>query len=148
MCFGVRVTRDKPSPSDIVKPEAINYDDATGILTIDFTKTNIPFKKVPKLWIPSIPDTNSMDPVFDYGHSNLLLSGQDAEDHQRLVEFMARHPGNIAVYQPQNIIHRVVEIGGDDQGRFFKFRGDNNFRDDPYKIRDANISHLYAGTIP
>lgn len=148
MCIGIRVTRDKPSPSDILKREAFHYDDATGILTIDFTKTNIPFRKVPELWIPTIPDTNSMDPVFDYGHNNLLLSGRDAEDHQKLVEFMARHPGNIAVYQPQNIIHRVVEIGEDSQGRFFKFRGDNNVRGDSYKIRDANISHLYAGSIP
>lgn len=55
MCIGVRVTRDKPGPSDIVKQEAFHYDDTTGILTIDFTKTNIPFRKVPKLWIPYIP---------------------------------------------------------------------------------------------
>ena len=148
MCIGVRVTREKPSPSDIVKREAFHYDDTTGILTIDFTKTNIPFRNVPKLWIPSIPNTDSMDPVFDFGHNNLLISGQDAEDHQRLVEFIAGHPGNIAVYQPQNIIHRVVKIGVDDQGRFFKFRGDNNLTGDPDKIRDDNISHVYAGTIP
>lgn len=147
MCLGIRVTREKPSPSDIVKEEAFNYNDTTGILTVDFTKTNIPFQKVPKIWIPSIPDTNSMDPVFDYGHNNLLLSGRDADDHSKLIEFMASHPGNIAVYQPQNIIHRVVEIGEDEQGRFYKFRGDNNYRNDPYKIRDTNISHVYAGTI-
>jgi len=148
MCMGFIVTRDKPSPSDIVKREAFRYDDTTGILTIDFAKTNIPFRKVPKLWIPPIPDTKSMDPVFDYGHNNLLLSGRDAEDHQKLVEFMASHTGNIAVYQPKNVIHRVVEIGEDDQGRFFKFRGDNNWKSDPGKIREANISYLYAGTIP
>ncbi len=41
MCLRVRASRDKPSPSDIVKPEAFYYDDNTGILTVDFNKVNI-----------------------------------------------------------------------------------------------------------
>ena len=148
MCIGVRVTREKPGPSDIVKEEAFHYDDQTGILTIDFKLTNIQLDEIPKLWIPSIPDTGSMDPVFDYGHSNLLLSGRNPADQQRIVDFIAQQPGNIAVYQPQNYIHRIVRVSRDESGRYFKFRGDNNLRDDTNKVRDGDISHVYAGTVP
>ena len=148
MCIkGMKVSRERHSPSDIVKREAFHYDDQTGILTIDFKLTNIQLDETPKLWIPSIPDTGSMDPVFDYGHSNLLLSGRNPTELQRIIDFIAQ-PGNIAVYQPQNYIHRIVSISQDELGRFFKFRGDNNLRDDPGKVRDADIKHVYAGTIP
>lgn len=149
MCIaGMRVSREKPSPSDIVKREAFHYDDQTGILTIDFKLTNIQLDEIPKLWIPSIPDTGSMDPVFDFGHSNLLLSGRNPEDHQRIIDFIAQQPGNIAVYQPQNYIHRIARVSHDELGRYFKFRGDNNLRDDTNKVRDGDINHVYAGTIP
>lgn len=152
MCLRVRASRDKPSPADIVKTEAFHYDDNTGILTVDFKKINVQLSEVPKVWVTPIPDTDSMDPLFDYGHNNLLLGGRNSADQQKLIDFMAERPGNIAVYKFPNwargIIHRIVEIGQDDQGRFFKFRGDNNLKGDPDKVRDAHITHLYAGTIP
>ena len=143
---------DKPSPSDIVRPDGIQS--STTSVTIDFTRLNIPFSKTPRVWIPSIPDTNSMDPSFDFGHNNILIAGDDAADHQTLIDFLK--VGDIAVYrippdftQPAVIyvIHRIVDIGQDGQGRYFWFQGDNNAGKDPHKVRDENILYLCIGTI-
>lgn len=145
-------TIERLSPSDIVKRDAISF--MVSNLIVDLTQLNIPFSQRPKVWICSVPDTNSMDPGFDYGHNNILVAGADEADHKIMIDFLK--VGDIAVYrippdlsQPAKayMIHRIVEIGKDGEGRFFRFRGDNNSSRDLYKVRDENILWVCAGTI-
>ena len=142
--------RDKPSPSDIVPETSIEVKQSRDELQvhIDLMRLNISLVNQPKVWIPPIPDTNSMDPGFDYGHNNILIAGADEADHGRLLNFLKA--GDIAVYEidaSRPIIHRIVEIGTDGQGRFFRFQGDNCASKDPYQVRDAQIRWLCIGTI-
>lgn len=74
--FGVS-GQERPSPSDIV-PEGslVIQKQPVGVL-VNVAKTNIPLAKPPRVWIPPIPDSNSMDGAFDYGNNNILIAGQD-----------------------------------------------------------------------
>ncbi len=150
-----------PSPSDIVLGGDIHIMSSPKAVWINLTKLNIGFSQPPTVWIPDIPDTNSMDPSFDYNHSNILIAGADEADHKKMIDFMKK--GDIAVCRimansadpPSDfskpyllyVIHRVVEIGKDKEGRYFKFQGDNNASRDPFKVRDKNILYLCIGTI-
>ena len=139
-------TIERPSPSDIVPRSSIAHD--ANIISIDLGVLNIPFTKPPTVWIPSIPDTNSMDPVFDYGHNNILIAGVDEIEQAILCAFIKK--GDIIVYTMPGknpVIHRVVAINSDAEGRWFTLRGDNNASNDPHKVRDVNIKWLYIGTI-
>ncbi len=149
-----KIGLERPSPSDIVPETSITIYEALGQVIINVAKLNIPFIKSPKVWMPSIPDTGSMDPGFDFGHNNILIAGADELDHLRLINFLK--VGDIAVYRiPPDYslsaeiyaIHRIVEIGKDSEGRYFRFQGDNNAVKDQYKVRDENILWLCIGTI-
>ena len=138
-------TVERPSPSDIVPEGSIKVVDNNII--VDLARLNIPLENPPKVWIPPIPDTNSMDGAFDYGNNNILIAGADEQDHGRIVNFLK--VGDVAVYRTPNsyIIHRIVKISSDSQGRFFKFKGDNNASEDPDKVRDSQIEWLSVGAI-
>ena len=45
------------------------------------------------------------------------------------------------------IVHRVVEIGNDEQGVYFITKGDNNYIRDLYKIRFEDIKDVSIGVI-
>lgn len=147
-------TNKLPSPSNIVPDSQISYDDA-GKLTIDLSKLNIPFTKLPKVWYPGASSVSwsSMEPVFSKDNNWLLIQGADAADQKALVDFIK--VGDIAVYRiPADLsqasvwyaVHRIVKIGKDDS-RYFVFKGDNTALNDPYKARDENILWLAIGTI-
>lgn len=151
---------EKPSPSDFIQETGILLDNYSAKIIIDLHQNNIGLVKQPKVWIPSIPDTNSMDPGFDFGHNNILIAGADELDHKRLINFIK--VGDIAVYRMTNLIdspgdfskpysfyaiHRIVEIGKDSEGRYFRFQGDNNAVKDPYKARDKNILWVAIGVV-
>lgn len=164
MCWLSKIftgTIERPSPSDIIPEGNITIIQQPAGVMIKLTNLNIPFAESPKVWIPPIPDTNSMDPSMDFGHNNILITGVNETDHTQLVDFLK--VGDIAVYrimvkpadEPNDFsksykiyaIHRIVEIGKDNEGRYFKFRGDNNAGKDPYKARDRNILWVCIGTI-
>ena len=150
---------DKPSPSDIVPRSSITTIDSN--IVVSLAKLNIPLTKTPKIWIPEIPDTNSMDGIFDFGHNNILIAGADKKEQKILVDSLM--VGDIAVYRimqnpddkPEDFskshksysIHRIIEIGSDNEGRYFKFKGDNTPVKDPYEARDSNILWVSIGTI-
>jgi len=152
---------EKPSPSDIVPETSITVYEALGQVVINVAKLNVPFTKLPKVWMPGVPDTGSMDPSFDFEHNNILIAGADEVDHQKLVDFLK--VGDIAVYRVMEsptddlndfskahkiyAIHRIMEIGKDSEGRYFRFQGDNNAVKDPYKVRDNEVLYLCIGTI-
>lgn len=154
---------DIPSPSDILKNEAVVYDRATGKLTVDFTKTNIPFTKVPDVWACGIPGSFSMDPLFDKEGMNAYLAGADPAEQKIMVDWIADQwlnppesegqKANIIVYRApdgQTIVHRLKEIKVDKDGsRLWKFRGDNPgiSSDDPWEVGDESILYVLATII-
>lgn len=139
------LTLDQPSASDII-PRG-NMEQKANRIEISLDSINVPFTRPPKVWMPSIPDTNSMDPAFDHGHNNILIAGVDQENQRILVNFLK--VGDVAVYRnPQMYaIHRIITIGHDRLGRYFRFKGDNSIVRDPFKVRDSQIQWLSIGTI-
>ena len=144
-------TIERPSPSDWVKPNGITSD-ADAVVTIDLKRLNVPLSRPPKVWIPYIPDTNSMDGVFDYGNENILISCDTfddigREDQQRLID--ALRVGDIAVYRTSTMyaIHRIIKIAHDDKGKYFRFKGDNNAVADPDKVRVNQVQYVSVGVI-
>jgi len=132
-----------PSSSDIVSRDALYYMENVDKIVIDLN--GLPF--LHKVWMPSIPDTNSMIPTFDVGHNNILVAGIDKREQKKLVDFLK--VGHIAVYQNDygKVIHRIVKIEHDEIGRKFTFRGDNCVIDDPCIVRDEHIKWISLGTI-
>ena len=121
---------EKISPRDIIKRDQISY--SNGTITISGIEGDV--------IIPDIADTNSMDGLFDYGHNLLLLDTFDKS---------ALEIGDIIVYSSTQglIVHRIVEIGTDTNGCWYKCKGDNNSSKDPYLIRNFNILYLCIGII-
>jgi signal peptidase len=80
-------------------------------------------------------DTNSMDPVIDAGTTALEVNVESVDDV---------HVGDIVSYETPLapgtfVIHRVVEIGTDEDGTYFIMKGDNNPTTDPEKVRFAQL---------
>lgn len=140
---------ERPSPGDIVPLSSIYRIDNN--IVIDLARLNIPLKTPPEHFIPNIPDTGSMDCTFDTEHNNILIAGADREDHAMLIDRLI--VGDIAVYSFDSlnlVIHRIVKKGIDEEGRYFKFQGDNpitNPKPDPKRVRDKHILWISIGTI-
>ena len=147
MCFLSRLfgTFERPSPGDWVPSVAISVSDDKII--IDLKRLNLGLDETPIVWIPEIPDTNSMDGVFDIGNNNILIAGRNDADQEKLVESL--RVGDIAVYKTPSMyaIHRIVEINEDGEGKYFRFKGDNNASKDPDKVRPNQVTWVSVGTI-
>ena len=122
---------ERISPNDWVKREDINYNVPGEFLAI---------RLKPNVKIFSIADTNSMDGLLDIGH-NVIATNHF--DKSKLAV------GDIVVYQvyTTKIVHRIVEIKEDANGRIYRCRGDNNVATDPYYLRDLHIKWLVIGVI-
>uniref|UniRef100_A0A6M3L4F9 Peptidase n=1 Tax=viral metagenome TaxID=1070528 RepID=A0A6M3L4F9_9ZZZZ len=125
-------TNEQISPRDIIPQKNIKYFPQTETIGISGIK--------PKVWLTTVQDTNSMDGLIDYGHTVLLINSFDKADLAI---------GDIIVYSAPGgqIIHRIVKITEDEQGRLYTCKGDNNPEKDPYLIRTENISWLCIGII-
>ena len=138
-------TIERPSPSDWLPQDA--FSGVNNLLTIDLSKLKVKLSQPPRVWIPMIPDTNSMDGAFDFGNNNILIAGGNEDDHAKLIEGLG--VGDIAVYHTAKVyaIHRIVKISSDSQGKFYRFKGDNNPTLDPEKVRIKEIEYVSVGTI-
>ena len=123
--------KERISPNDWVKRGQIDYNEKLSLLTI---------KLEPRVKIFSIADTDSMDGLMDIGH-NVITT--DNFNKGKLVV------GDMIVYQvyTTKIVHRIVEIKEDANGRIYRCRGDNNVDTDPYYLRDLHIKYLVLGVI-
>jgi hypothetical protein len=87
-------------------------------------------------------DTNSMDPVLD--SDSYALEYVPKSEAELCV-------GDIASYSPRNadgtIIHRIVEMGSDNEGWYAVFKGDNLPYKDPEKVRFSQIKRVVIGII-
>ena len=122
---------ERISPNDQIKREDISYNVPGEFLAI---------RLKPNVKIFSIADTNSMDGLLDIGH-NVIAT--DSFDRSKLAV------GDVVVYQvyTTKIVHRIVEIREDKNGRIYRMRGDNNVSIDPYYLRDLHIKWLVLGII-
>jgi len=90
--------------------------------------------------LAAFADTNSMDPVFDAQHNAIEIVPQQTTDVQ---------VGDMVSYKTAygSIIHRVKEIGQDEDGWYAIFQGDNNPVPDPGRIRFDQIQRKIIAII-
>ena len=83
--------------------------------------------------------TGSMRPLFDYGANGVRIKPTSVSDI---------HVGDIVTYQSGEdlIVHRVIEIGSDNEGAYFVTKGDNNSSADG-KIRYPDIKYITVAII-
>ena len=83
--------------------------------------------------------TKSMIPVLDQGANGIRIVPQ-SEDEINV--------GDIVTYDSGNglIVHRVIETGYDEQGKYFVTKGDNNFVSDG-KVRFEQIKYLTVAVL-
>ncbi len=121
---------ERISPHDWISENDIYVFDDRVIIDVDNAK-----------WA-TFTDTNSMDPVLDYG-SNAIEIVPESEDDI--------HVGDIVAYRSDvadsHIIHRVIEIGSDDLGKYYVMKGDNNTKVDPEKVRFEQINRIVVAII-
>jgi len=83
--------------------------------------------------------TQSMIPVFDKGANGIRI----IPESEKCVEL-----GDIVTYESNGdlIVHRVIEIGEDEDGTYFVVKGDNNLFSDG-KIRFSQIRYITVAII-
>lgn len=123
-----KVYTPKLTPPDRIKEEQIHVYEDKIVIEV----------KNPK-WA-RFAATQSMVPFLDEG-SNALQIQPEAPDDIQL--------GDIVSYQYGDsvIIHRVIEISEDEQGRYYIVKGDNNPEPDPIKVRFQQIRRILIGII-
>jgi len=123
-----RISGERASPADHIKEDQIHVYGDKVVIEIDNPR-----------WA-RFTDTNSMDPLIDED-SNAIQIIPESEDQI--------HVGDIISYESGEgiIIHRVIEIGEDDQGKYYITKGDNTNREDPGKIRFEKIRFITVGII-
>ncbi len=125
--YGGPVERD--SPSDWVAESEIEMR-PDGV----FIKFNNPQWAI-------LADTNSMDPVFDTGSHLIQAFPTNPEQI---------HVGDIVSYNSPvgfTIVHRVIEIGNDEEGWYAIIKGDNNPTPDPWKVRWDMVTRVTVAVI-
>lgn len=115
--FQMSGPQERDSPGDWVKESQIEMR-SDGV----FIKFNNPQWAI-------LADTNSMDPVFD-SEAHLIQEVPLAAAEIKV--------GDIVSYESPlgfSIVHRVIEIGNDEDGWYAILKGDNNPQPDPWKVR-------------
>jgi len=87
-----------------------------------------------------LPDTNSMEPWMDIGHTVILKRGFDKNKLQ---------VGDVAAYNKGGkwVLHQIVEVDSDENGRFFRFQGINCAEPDYKIVRDDDIQAVLIAVI-
>ena len=92
---------------------------------------------IPNASISSYAPTGSMKPTFDQGSNGIRIIPNSAEQIET---------GDIVTFGDQNIVHRVIEKGKDEDGYWFVTKGDNNQMSDG-KIRFEDIKYVTIGVL-
>ena len=122
--------QEKPSPFDRIKDSDLHVSSSS--VRIDIKDTN---------WRTFI-DSNSMDPLIDEGTTTIEIKPKNAQEI-KIGDIISY---NVAGYEFA-FVHRVVEIGNDEQGSYFITKGDNYFQEDPYKVRFLDIEGIVVGIL-
>jgi len=122
--------KEQDSPYDRIKESQIHVFDDNIIIDLDNPEWS------------TFTDTNSMDPVIDKG-ANAIHIVPEKEDEIHVGDIVAYE----SMYTSGTVIHRVIEVGEDDEGIFFILKGDNNPRPDPGKVRFDQIQRVLVAII-
>ncbi len=87
-------------------------------------------------------DSNSMDPFIDTGAHALQVVPQSEDDLAVGDVISFSRAGESKV-----IIHRIYEIGHDQDGWFATTKGDNNYAIDEGKVRFSQIHRVLVGVL-
>ena len=141
---------DKPSPQPNIPKSAIttSLSGQPPFVSVELAGRLVwPEPDQVRVWAPSIPDTNSMDPTYDSGHHVIYLMPLSDINQDYLAGEL--RVGDIAVYDNglARITHRVSRIGTDNKGRWFRFQGDNRNTEDIYLVRDYHILAIAVAII-
>ena len=119
--------KNNSAPFDFVKENQIQVFEDKIVINID------------KASISRYAPTGSMLPVLDEGSNGIrIVPKSEAEIHI----------GDIITFKQDNmlIVHRVIEIGSDNEGKYFITKGDNSPINDG-KIRFKDIEYITIGVI-
>ncbi len=115
-----------PSPRVKIEPQEINYDPNTEVLTISNVKS--------PLWVTTVRDSNSMEPLVDIGHIVVLSQNPKYLDDLNV--------GDIIVWKRADgvdVIHSIIEINQDEDGWYCRTQGLNIPQPDQEKIRKDKV---------
>jgi len=126
------------------KPLGINFYDTINNAPGDWIKINqiqvtgdsISIA-IPNVSISSYAPTGSMKPVLDEGSNGIRIIPSSAEQIG---------VGDIVTFGTENIVHRVIEKGEDEEGYWFITKGDNNQVSDG-EIRFKDIKYVTIGVL-
>lgn len=116
------------SPEDHIKEEQINIYDDKVVLEIEGP-----------IW-SSFTDTNSMDPLLDINANGIEIVPKTEDDI---------HIGDVISYKTSSgiVVHRVIDIGNDEEGVYYTVKGDNNLIEDNVKIRFSDIQGILVAVV-
>ncbi len=116
------------SPSDWVKESQIFVYDDRVVLNVE------------NAYLAGYANTNSMDPLLDERSNGIEMIPKSEDD---------LNVGDVIVYETDIglIVHRIVEISADENGKYFILKGDNNSTEDPYRVRFNQIRYVLVGVI-
>ena len=121
---------EKQSPADRIKDSDINV--FANSVRVDIKNAK---------WRKFI-DSNSMDPLIDEGTTTIEIKPKNADEIR---------VGDIIAYKVEGydyaFVHRVVEIGNDENGVYFITKGDNYYKEDSEKVRFSNVEGIVVGVL-
>ena len=87
-------------------------------------------------------DSNSMDPLIDEGTTTIEIKPKNANEIK---------VGDIIAFNAEGydyaFVHRVVEIGNDENGIYFVTKGDNYYKEDSDKVRFEDVEGIVVGVL-
>ena len=121
---------EKQSPADRLQDSGINV--FANSVRIDIK--NAKWRK--------IIDSNSMDPLIDEGTTTIEIKPKNADEIK---------VGDIIAYKVEGydyaFVHRVVDIGNDENGVYLITKGDNYYKEDSEKVRFEDIEGIVVGIL-
>ena len=121
---------ERESPADRIKDSDVNV--FSNSIRIDVGNAK---------WRKFI-DSNSMDPLIDEGTTTIEIKPKNANEIK---------VGDIIAYNVKGydyaFVHRVAEIGKDNEGIYFITRGDNYWKEDPDKVRFSQVEGIVVGVL-
>ena len=126
---GISNGEEKPSPVDRIKDSDINVFGNRVVINIK----NAGWRK--------FIDSNSMDPLIDEGTTTIEIKPKNANEIK---------VGDIIAYNVDGydyaFVHRVMEIGNDENGVYFITKGDNYWQEDS-KVRFPQVEGIVVGVL-
>ncbi len=126
-------------PFSLAAPERVSPNDWVREEQIKVYKDKVVLEIPNALWA-GFTNTNSMDPFLDERSNAVEIKPSNPE---------AIKVGDVIAYDSPygTLIHRVVEKGHDQQGIYYRVKGDNSTITDPMKVRFEQVEGVVVAVI-